>query len=173
METETESRQILTKRVAHNIHCAVLNQTDIYLLIMCSVCIIQILIGYLIPSHALLISYQAYSIPCHVLSCHILPYPYCALPCPYPTLPMPSHLLVDAGVLHLAGGGGTAGGGRLGGVAVFPAAVAIAGVVPLLLPRRRVVLPLMGAAAVLHPVSRRGLCSRVSWCTLVGIHTRV
>lgn len=96
-----------------------------------------------------------------------------ALPISHPTLTMPSHLLVDAGFLHLAGGGGTAGGGRLGGVAVFPAAVAIAGVVPLLLPRRRVVLPLMGAAAVLHPVSRRGLCSRVSWCTLVGIHTRV
>lgn len=44
----------------------------------------------------------------------------------------PTTALLVAGVLALAGGGGTAGGRRLGAlVAVFPAAVAVAGVVPL------------------------------------------
>jgi len=58
---------------------------------------------------------------------------------------MPPHLLV-AGVLPLAGGGGTAGGCRFG-VAVFPAAVAVAGVVALLV-GGGVVLPVMGASAL-------------------------
>lgn len=59
---------------------------------------------------------------------------------------MRSHLLV-AGFLPLAGGGGTAGGGRFG-VAVFPAAVTIAGIVSLLFYRGVVMLPLVGAPAV-------------------------
>lgn len=46
---------------------------------------------------------------------------------------LPSHLLVAA-FLPLAGGGSTAGGGKFG-VAVFPAAVAVTGVVALLVHR--------------------------------------
>lgn len=60
---------------------------------------------------------------------------------------VPSHLIV-AGFLPLAGGGGTAGGGRLG-VAVFPAAVAVAGIVALLVPRGMVVFPFMGASTIM------------------------
>lgn len=79
---------------------------------------------------------------------------------------MPSHLLV-AGFLPLAGGGGTAGGGRFG-VAVFPAAVAVAGVVALFV-RRGVVFPVVGASAFVGSLSG-GSWVRLwlSWCTCGG-----
>lgn len=83
--------------------------------------------------------------------------------------PVPSHLLV-AGFLPLTGGGGTAGGGRFG-LAVFPAAVTVAGVVTLLVRRGVVVFPLVGASTVMHSLSG---CSWVrrwfSWCTYGGQH---
>ena len=77
--------------------------------------------------------------------------------------PRPSHLLI-AGVLPLTRGGGTAGGGRFG-VAVFPAAVAVAGVVALLV-RQGVVFPVVGASTAVNSLSG-GSWVRLwlSWCT--------
>lgn len=81
--------------------------------------------------------------------------------------PEPSHLLI-AGFLSLAGGGGTAGGGRFG-VAVFPDAVAVAGVVALLVRRGVVVFPLMRASAVMGSLSGGSwVRCRLSWCTCGG-----
>lgn len=83
-------------------------------------------------------------------------------------MPVPSHLLV-AGFLPLAGGNGTAGGGRLG-VAVFPAAVAVAGVVALLFPRGVMVFPLVGPSAVMGSLfGSSQLRGCFSGCTCGGV----
>lgn len=60
---------------------------------------------------------------------------------------MPSHLLF-ADFLPLTGGGGTAGSGS-SGVAVFPATVAVTGVVTLLVHWGVVVFPVTAASAVM------------------------
>lgn len=60
---------------------------------------------------------------------------------------MASHLLAAGVVLALAGGEGAAGGGGVDG-AVFAATVTVAGVVALLVCRRVVMFPLLGAPAV-------------------------
>lgn len=82
-------------------------------------------------------------------------------------MPVPSHLLVG-GFLSLTRGGSTAGGGRFV-VAVFPTAVAIAGVVALLVCRGVVVFPLMGASAVMASLSGGSWVRRwLSWWTYGG-----
>ena len=100
----------------------------------------------------------------------------CVLTCPNPPgHGKAPHLFVEAGVLTLAGGGRTAGGGRLG-VAVFPAAVAVAGVVAVFLRRRRrggVVLPLVGAPAVVTPLSGGRLCCRIARRTFTQSQTNM
>lgn len=78
--------------------------------------------------------------------------------------PVLSHLL-GAGFLPLAWGGGTASSGRFG-VAVFPAAEAVTGVVALLIRWGVVVFPLVGASTVVGSLSG-GSCVRcwLWWCT--------